>query len=210
MQKLTKEDVQFIDQYLIKNDIKFWDVRIELIDHLATEFEQESEYLLLEDYLNSKRNFIRDFEKKRQKSIHWSYQRQLLKRTTYFFYRPKYFLVSILLFLSVSFLILNFGEKLGLGAFAFLIILSQLGAIFGYFKSNKILKKVQSAQPLLSVMSLPSLFLYGFTPIKEYVLENQTVFIGYVYVAILFNISGFIEVLSVKKTLIKRYQYIIK
>jgi hypothetical protein len=208
--KLTKEDIKLIDDFLIRNKVKFIDVRLELIDHLASEYEQESNYSLLEDYLNSKRVFIEDFIKKRQKAIHWSYQYQLWKRLSCFIYKPYYLLAAILIFIIVSFLIRNYGEKVGLGTFTISIVLSQLGAIFGYMKFNKSFKKVQSAQPLLSIMSLPSLFLYGLAPIKEYVLGNQIIFIGYVFVAILFNIAGFIEVLNQKKKVIKSYQSILK
>jgi hypothetical protein len=208
--KLTKEDIKLIDNFLIRNKVKFIDVRLELIDHLASEYEQDSNISLLEDYLKSKRVFIKDFIKKRRTTIHWCYQTQLWKRLSCFFYKPYYFLGAVLLFITVLFLISIYGEKAGLGIFTILIVLCQLGAIFWYMKSNKSLKKVQSAQPLLSIMSLPSLFLYGFTPIKEYVLENQMVFIGYVFIAVLFNIAGFIEVLNQKKKVIIRYQSILK
>lgn len=207
---LTKEDIQFIDNFLIRNKVKFMDVRLELIDHLATEYKLEPKYALLEDYLDSKRLFIKEFIKKRQKAIHWSYQNQLWKRLSYFFYKPYYLLATIVLFIIVSFSILNFGEKGGFWTFIILILLSQFGAIFWYAKSNKSLKKVQSAQPLLSIMALPSLFFYCFNIIKEYILENQMVFIAYVFIAILFNIAGFIEILNQKKKVITRYQSILK
>jgi cation transport ATPase len=207
---LSKEEIKFIDDFLIRNRVKFVDVRLELVDHLATEFQEESNYSLLEDYLNSKLFFIRDFVRKRQKSFHWSYQKQLWKRLSYFFYKPTYFLTAVLLLVIVSFLTLNYGEKGGGWIFIILIVLSQLGAIYVYIKSNKSLKKVQSAQPLLSVMSLPSLFLYSFAYIKEYLLENQAVFVSYVFVAILFNISGFIELLNIKREVIQKYQLLIK
>jgi hypothetical protein len=35
--KLSKENIQFIEEYLIKNKVKFWDVRMELLDHIATD-----------------------------------------------------------------------------------------------------------------------------------------------------------------------------
>lgn len=54
MQTLSKEDIQFIECFLLKLNIKFIDVRLELTDHLATEFEQESKYILLEDFLKTK------------------------------------------------------------------------------------------------------------------------------------------------------------
>ncbi|GAA0714467.1 hypothetical protein GCM10009430_07690 [Aquimarina litoralis] len=39
MRKLTLEDIQFIDTYLRNSDIHYEDVRIEMIDHVASEIE---------------------------------------------------------------------------------------------------------------------------------------------------------------------------
>ncbi|WP_178986369.1 hypothetical protein [Winogradskyella helgolandensis] len=39
--KLTKEEIQFIDDYLIKNKVKYWDVRLELLDHIVSAVEEK-------------------------------------------------------------------------------------------------------------------------------------------------------------------------
>jgi uncharacterized protein with PQ loop repeat len=39
--KLTKEEIKFIDNYLIKNEVKFWDVRLELLDHIISAVEDK-------------------------------------------------------------------------------------------------------------------------------------------------------------------------
>jgi cation transport ATPase len=41
VKKLTKIQLQFIDNYLIKNKVKYWDVRLELIDHIAALVEEK-------------------------------------------------------------------------------------------------------------------------------------------------------------------------
>lgn len=41
--KLTKEEIKFIDNYLIKNEVKFWDVRLELLDHIVSAVEDKIE-----------------------------------------------------------------------------------------------------------------------------------------------------------------------
>lgn len=41
--KLIKQEIQFIDNYLIKNEVKFWDVRIELLDHIVSAVEDRIE-----------------------------------------------------------------------------------------------------------------------------------------------------------------------
>ncbi|MCA0131316.1 hypothetical protein [Winogradskyella alexanderae] len=37
--KLTKEEVQFIDKYLKEGGIKYWDIRLEMVDHLVSDIE---------------------------------------------------------------------------------------------------------------------------------------------------------------------------
>ena len=39
--KLTKQEIKFIDNYLIKNEVKFWDVRLELLDHIVSAVEDK-------------------------------------------------------------------------------------------------------------------------------------------------------------------------
>ena len=43
MTKLIKEEIQFIDNYLIKNGVKYWDVRLELLDHIISAVEDKIE-----------------------------------------------------------------------------------------------------------------------------------------------------------------------
>ncbi|WP_439130101.1 hypothetical protein [Polaribacter sp.] len=38
--EITKEQIQFIDNHLKKNGIKYWDLRLEMIDHLVSDIEQ--------------------------------------------------------------------------------------------------------------------------------------------------------------------------
>ena len=39
--KLTKEEIKFIENYLIKNEVKYWDVRLELLDHIVSAVEDK-------------------------------------------------------------------------------------------------------------------------------------------------------------------------
>ncbi len=41
--KLIKEEIQFIEEYLIKNGVKYWDVRLELLDHIVSAVEDRME-----------------------------------------------------------------------------------------------------------------------------------------------------------------------
>lgn len=58
MQKLSKEDIAFIDTYLKNSDIVFSDIRIEMVDHVASEIESiinegdnRDFYYIFKDYM---------------------------------------------------------------------------------------------------------------------------------------------------------------
>jgi hypothetical protein len=93
--KLNQEQIQYIDNYLQFLGVQFIDVRLELIDHLASEFENGSENDVLEEFLRSKGSFVRDFQKQWHNAKHWGFQKGLLIRVSRFFINPRYICVSL-------------------------------------------------------------------------------------------------------------------
>jgi hypothetical protein len=65
--KLTKEQMQYIDAYLERSGVKFWDVRMELLDYFATGIEQKmtNEALGLEEALGAMTIAFGNITKKR-------------------------------------------------------------------------------------------------------------------------------------------------
>ncbi|RKE98856.1 hypothetical protein [Ichthyenterobacterium magnum] len=208
--RLNKKQVQFIDNYLIKNKIKYVDVRLELIDHLASEFEEASNYALLDDFLNTKKGFINSFVKKRQKTIHWSYQKQLFKRVYMFFYKAKYLVATLIILAFIYFAFLQLSKKSLMYLFMASITIPNLASYIIHFKENRMFKKIQSAKQVLAIMSLPSLFIYCFGLIFEMISIESFYFLIYWFFAILFNIAGLIEVYERKTELIDKYRSLIK
>lgn len=208
--KLTKEQIQSIDDFLIKNKIKFIDVRLELIDHLATEFEQESKLSLLEDFLCTKKQFIKTFKKKRQKTVHWSYQRQLWTRFFMFFYKPNYLVYTILtgviIYASITFL----NPKASFIFCGLSLTIPLFISVFSNFKYEKPFKKIQSAQSVFGIMSLPSLFLFSLNVLKDSFIENAYLFAAYWFIGFLLNVSGVLEVKRRKAEIIDKYKSFIK
>ena len=58
MQKLTKDDIQFIDNYLNNSEVVFTDIRLEMVDHVASEIESVMQdgdtrefYYVFKDYM---------------------------------------------------------------------------------------------------------------------------------------------------------------
>ncbi len=79
MQKLTKENIQFIENYLENSDIFYADIRMEMTDHVASAIEDKMNqgdsrdfYYIFKDYmvenkarlLNDNRKFLKSADKK--------------------------------------------------------------------------------------------------------------------------------------------------
>jgi hypothetical protein len=209
MRKLTKQEIQFIDQFLVKKSIKYIDVRSELLDHLATEFEEKSNYVLIEDYLATKGGFIIDFAKKKQKSIHWSYQKKLWVQFAKFFYKPKFLLASLLLII-LGYGILQF-VTLKVFSFACFFTLAALilYPIYYQIKYSKAIKNVQSMQSLFSVTALPSLFLYTFNLVNDLLFNNYIWLIIYFTFSILLGLAAVIIIENDRKKILKRYNELV-
>lgn len=206
--KLSKEQIQYIDDYLIRLGVKFTDVRLELIDHLASGFEQSKNDVKFEDYLKSKIIFIQDFEKKRQKTIHWTHQREMWRRLAMFFYKPKYIPFTIVLGLLVYWMQQLHPNKTSIIVLVVSLSIIHFWALITGFLHHKTFKKLQIAQSLYSVTTLPSLFLYSLGA-AETLLENQYFFIAFWFLAILFNIAGVIELRNKKNKILEYSKTII-
>ena len=205
MKKLTKENIKLIDEFLIKNKVKFIDVRLELIDHLASDFENQLYQGSLERFLDTQKDFVEEFVKKRQKTIHWSYQKQLWARFFMFFYKPTYLVYTLVFVAVVYFSTYYLNEKASLIIFAVSLLIPLIISVFYQFKHSKHFKKIQSAQSVFSIMALPSLFLYAFNILKEFLLEQSYFFMAYWLIALIFNIAGLTEVYKRKNEIIENY-----
>ncbi|MDH7446394.1 hypothetical protein [Aquimarina sp. 2201CG14-23] len=75
MKKLTIDDIQFIDTYLSNSDIHYEDIRVEMIDHVASEIEsrinqgdEHSFYDVFKDYMVENKTLI---VKQGSKPLNW-------------------------------------------------------------------------------------------------------------------------------------------
>ncbi|WP_034060326.1 hypothetical protein [Lacinutrix jangbogonensis] len=190
MVELRKEDIKKIDEFLIRHKVKFIDVRIELIDHLASKHELESQTEKLHAFLMRNRDFIKTFTKERQSKIHWIYQKQIIKQVALFFYKPRFIIFTALIaFALFSIKELNI-QKVTLWLFLISIVIPLAIALYKQIRTSSKLKKMQSYQTVCGIMSMPSLFL--FTPVNAYLPFDSNLFYIYWFTALIFGISGLI------------------
>jgi uncharacterized protein with PQ loop repeat len=156
--KLVKEEIQFIDQYLIKNDVKFWDVRTELLDHiiLATEAKIKNKGISFnealievhEEFGNKLGHFkspsfeqrlyysnkgFKKFTLEKQKEIGKKYRRQHWQGLKNLFLSPKFLLEYVLFGVAYYICFLNFTKL----AIVFGMILLMLPTFYSGFHSIK-------------------------------------------------------------------------
>lgn len=136
--KLTKEEIQYIDNYLIKSKVKYWDVRVELLDHIASAVEEKIEEegisfneallevhqsfgnstevygiyhgKLLKEGLYADNNGFKKFERQKQKSIGRKLRLQHWQELKQLFITPK-FLLEYVAFGIINYYGFNFYPK---------------------------------------------------------------------------------------------------
>lgn len=100
---LSKTQIQFIDSYLKEQGVKFWDVRIELIDHIASKLEGNKSLTLSRTFLIKEfgtKITLGNLVDKKQKTINKKYRKLYFKEIVNFFRDVKKIAVfGILLFL---------------------------------------------------------------------------------------------------------------
>ena len=155
--KLTKEEIQFIDNYLIKNEVKFWDVRLELLDHIVSAVEDKMTndgISFNEALLNVHRGFgnqfiefgvskdkifekglyqsnigFEKFIKKKRKEIGRKQRKTYWKTFLPFVFSLRFF-VETLILVIISFLVYQHNVKAGLFAILFGVIIAEFTKLF--------------------------------------------------------------------------------
>ncbi|MDV7186708.1 hypothetical protein R3X25_05390 [Lutibacter sp. TH_r2] len=146
---LSKEQITYIDDYLKHHNIKYWDVRIELLDHIVTKVEalinegKDFDKALEEVHLsfgNSLKRFwnsgieygilengvgYENLMDAKRREINKKYRRLLFQEIKTFFTTPKTILISVLLFAVLYYTFIIFKIKaLEISIFISLILFS--------------------------------------------------------------------------------------
>ena len=209
--KLTKEDILNINAYLIKKDIKFVDVRFELIDHLVSEYKSLDNCPDLDSFLRKRITWCKQVSEAKAKTMHWGYQKDLWKRVLVFMKSPYFYLITFVLafvYLQLyTILSLELFEKAVLFPFFSVIVFQFIFFLYNHYR-YRLKIKLLSANYLFNIFSLPHLLLYMFAPFKEFFLEYPQLFLGYIGFALLLNIAALVEVTSKQKKIKKEYKFL--
>ena len=101
--KLSKEHLQFIDNYLKNSEVIYYDIRMEMLDHISSAIEQKMELENLDFYDAFKEYMVvnkKDILKGNKDGRSVSYSKVIFKNFLLFLIKP-YMLVGLLGFFSV-------------------------------------------------------------------------------------------------------------
>jgi len=142
--KLIKDQIKYIDDYLKKNGVKYWDVRLELIDHFASKLENSVHVDLTKTLLI--REFgtypsLENIQEERRKSINKKYRKLFFQEILNFFKSTK----NILIFIVLFFFYYQFNKHLNTKVFLkssillalIPVIISLLFQFYIWIKKNK-------------------------------------------------------------------------
>lgn len=170
--ELTKEQIRQIDIRLENNGIKYWDIRIEMLDHVVTDVENSMEKgETLENAISNsfislgwKKNYNgSNFEKvflEKTKIVGRKYKKQFLKEFKSQFKKPK----IIFSFIIFALLINTFShDKLVIKAIVFSFLALKIGLVTFFLLKYKITKSAQlnfAFQLGMFALSLLNCFLF--------------------------------------------------
>ena len=142
--KLSKDQIQYIDDYLIESGIKYWDIRLELIDHFASKLEKQEQIdltknLLIREFGTSAT--LENIQEEKRKSINKKYRKLFNQEILNFFKSIKNILVLTLLFFIYYQLFREIDTKLflklSIGVTLIPVVIAVLFQIFNWIKRNK-------------------------------------------------------------------------
>ena len=129
--KLNKEDIQFIDNYLDNSDIVYADIRMEMVDHVASGIEAKIDagdnrdfYYVFKDYMVENKAKLLDDNKQFLKSADKKIYKALIKELP----KPLPIIIFIIAFLGFYMAFNHLDFK----SFRFLIFLIPFGTFLGF------------------------------------------------------------------------------
>ncbi|WP_158975103.1 hypothetical protein [Cellulophaga sp. L1A9] len=108
--KLNREQIHFVDTYLKNSEIEFIDVRMEMVDHVASEVEAKIEAENL-DFYNAFKNYMvinkKVYLKENRKFVKIT-DKRILKEIIFFYQKPAYALIFIAMFSFLKIVAINY------------------------------------------------------------------------------------------------------
>ncbi|TBX71250.1 hypothetical protein EZL74_01720 [Flavobacterium silvisoli] len=185
---LSKDEIRFIDTYLLSNDVVYTDIRQEMVDHIATAVEEKMStgqnefYPAFKEYMILNKKAILKNNKKQ-----WSFSWEVVRQFLLFLFKPSMLFFGILLFFFFKKVDVNpyFSESFTVNNLFFVLVITlalfQTGYVRWYLKKR--FYAVEKAGNILMILYQLQLFflpIFGKENVSVYTLTLFTfLFTGY-------------------------------
>lgn len=213
--EITEKQLTFLKDYLERKYPSIADeTRIELIDHLISDFEASTTNGNLSQYLSNKMGFIRRFVFRQAKRIELDYNKDVWKEYYSFFLNFKKLPITLFVFCLVCFLSYNLSNK-----FIYPIFFFSVFGVYGYslFAQSKNIPKTIRMLPEVQnlgkgiTMGIPYImsivFIFPFD--TDILLQYELFFTFYWFFAFSLSIACIIVLLQKKKIILEKYKHLL-
>ncbi|WP_165731544.1 hypothetical protein [Polaribacter sp. 20A6] len=210
--EITEKQLTFLNNYLLRKYPSITDeTRIELVDHLVSDFEKTTEDGNLSQYLSNKLSFIRKFIFDRANTHQKRYGKETWKQFYSFLTYIKLLPITFSVLILFYFLNENINEKWSWGTLAIIQLLIFLSSIIFGTIYKKELKKLDEVKYLSADIWLPYVMVqlpsgFGF---DDYIMSNSILFTFYASFTIIYAISAFIVIREKRKIILEKYKHLL-
>ncbi len=212
--EITEKQLVFLEDYLLRKYPSISDeTRIELTDHLISDFEATTENGNLSQYLSNELEFVRTFVGNKMISIQKNYNKEIRLKYLSFFINVKFLPFTIFGFIAIYFLVLYLNDT-----FLWLSFFFSVFGIYGYsllvttFKSKKI-RKLEEVKFLGTGFGIGIPYLMVLFPLiledKKLLFENTLLFTLYWFLALSLSIASVLVLNEKRKIILEKYKHLL-
>lgn len=135
--RLTKEQIDFIDESLEELGIGYLDIRYEMLDHIASKLEEQKGYFYenAEEYFITNRlKLIKQYKKSKRQAI-----ARAFKYCWKIFRKPLSLAIFVSAFMAMNFYLKNFVEDYDIMFFTYMVLFVILVPFFWFVRGNKLI-----------------------------------------------------------------------
>jgi hypothetical protein len=210
--EITEKQLAFLEDYLKRKYPSITDeTRIELTDHLVSDFESTTKDGNLSQYLSNELGFIRTFVFDSANRHQKKYGKETWQQFFDFFKDLKLLPITFFVFLVFYFLDNNLNDKWLWGSFAIIQgIIFLISIIFGKVNKKK-LRKLDEIKYLGSDIWLPYIMvqLPSGLEFDSYIMANSFVFTIYASFTIIYALAAYIVIREKRKIILEKYKHLL-
>lgn len=213
--EITEKQLTFLEDYLKRKYPGITDeTRIELIDHLVSDFEANTPNGNLSQYLSNELEFIRRFMRTRVKLLEVNYNKDVWEEYFSFFTTIKKIPITLFCFFGIYFLSQNLNDKFTWLSFFFSVFI-----VYGYSlvaQSNNLPKKIKKLPEVQLLgkgitMGIPYIMwiVILFDQMRVFLLQSRLFFSFYWFFAFSLSIAVIIVMRHKKKIITYKYKHLL-